>query len=175
MRIEPEFSSWMKARIGYQSSKVELSERSQGPGTAVRGEFYDITWQRLRSFALYAFIAAVVVRNTTHVATGDFAVGPNLLGGLAIVAYVSSQLGRLRTRRFAWIQFKDSSTGVCRGDILTLQEAVQHVRADATTKWVPSEVLVVAGSNGFEADALDLAHTFGMECYERANSNFVRR
>jgi hypothetical protein len=56
-----------------------------------------------------------------------------------------------------------------------LHNTIQEIRTNATAKWKPDQVLVVAEANEFEADALDLAHAFGIECYERTNSSFVLR
>jgi hypothetical protein len=63
---------------------------------------------------------------------------------------------------------------VRRDEIQNLGDAVSKLRDSATSNWKASRVIVVAGSCGFEHEALDLARSLGIDCYRRTASGFER-
>jgi len=176
--LKREFAQWMRSHLGYQASEENVPVGAVGGvrerGVGVRGEKYGVVWQHLRSVAFVAFAVAVVLRNVAPAPEGDVPVLPNALFCLAAVAYVAAYLGRLRTHRFAWVECKDLKRAVSREDMLALLDTVQRVRASATAKWKPAEVVAVAGAKGFDDDALAFAQSQGVECYRRTESGFER-
>jgi hypothetical protein len=177
-RIKPEFAEWMRSHLGYYGSEmnVPLGDDVGTPGSVVgiRGETYGAAWHRLRSVALIAFAAAVVLRNVEPASDGEVPVVPNVLFCFAAVVYLVARIGRARTREYSWVECKDLNRPVSRKDIVTLAEAVKKVGASEAARWKPARVLIVAGDNGFENDALTFARAVGVECHRRTKSGFER-
>jgi len=166
----------MRSHLGYQASEtnVPVGNDSVAPRSVVgvRGETYGAAWRRLRSLAFIAFAVAVVLRNVAPAVDGEAPIAPNVLMGFAIVAYLVAQIGRVKTREYSWVEFKELSRPVSRRDIVTLNDAMEKMRASAAAKWKPARVLVVTGPNGFESDAVAIARTLGVECHRRTDSGF---
>lgn len=175
-RIKPEFAEWMRSRLGYQASKVNVVVGGDGDTprrvVGLRGETYGALWHRLRSVALVAFAVAVLLRNVAPAPEGEVPVLPNALFSFAAVAYLVAHIGRVRTREYSWVEFKDLNKPVSRADILKLDAVLKEVRASAAANWKPARVLIVAGTNGFESDAVELARSLGVECYRRTTTGF---
>lgn len=166
----------MRSRLGYQASEVNVVVGGDS-GTprrviGVRGETYGALWHRLRSGAVVAFAVAVLLRNVAPAPDGEVPVLPNALFSFAAVAYLVAHIGRVRTREYSWVECKDLSRPVSQEDILKLDAVLREVRASAAAKWKPARVLVVAGANGFESDAVEFARSLGVECYRRTTSGF---
>jgi hypothetical protein len=168
----------MRSHLGYHASEMNVpvgdSEGAPRRVVGVRGETYGAAWRRLRSVALIAFAVAVVLRNAVPAPEGEVPVVPNALFCLAAVVYLVAHIGRARTREYSWVECKDLNRPVSRGDILTLNDAVKKVRASEAARWKPTRVLIVAGANGFESDAVAFARSLGVECYSRTESGFGR-
>ena len=177
-KLRQDFAHWMLNNLAYQASVIDApvcgKTGDQAHLVDVRGEAYALAWRHLRSLALFAFIGALVTRTVVHVAEGEAPILPNSLLYFAIVAYVASQLGRLRTRRYTWVQCSDRKRPVSREDILALSESIKAVRASARAKWKPAHVLFVAGVNGFGAGVVAFAQSMGIECYRRTEFGFDR-
>ena len=166
----------MRSHLGYQASRVHVLVGTE-TGTprrfaGIRGETYGTAWDRLRTFAFVVLAVALVLRSAVAVPEGKVPWVPTVLVYLAAIAFVVAVIGRVRTRRFAWVECKDVERPVSRQDIRTLNDAVEKARASETVKWKPAQVLVVAGTDGFERDALDLAQSLGIECHQRTESGF---
>ena len=176
-RIKPAFAQWMLSHLGYQASDTNVPVDETGDrarAVDVRGETYGIAWRRLRTVSFAVFAIAVVLRTVVPLPDGDVPVVPNALLYVAIVAYGAAYLGRLRTRQFTWVKCKDLEMPVSREDVRALNAAVKKTEASAAAKWKPVRVLLVAGANGFERDALAFAHSLGVECYRRTELGFER-
>ncbi len=170
--MESEFGNWMKARVGFRADHATVALGQHGGISAARGELYHIGWQRLSSFALYAFVAAIVVRNFTHAAAGESLLMPNLLGGFAVIAYVTAYFGKMRTRSHAWIAYGHLNRPVSREEMVMLQDLATRNRSESKPRL--ARMLIVAGPKGFENAALDCAQSSGIECYQRMESGFAR-
>jgi hypothetical protein len=166
-RLKPEFALWMRRHLGYQATDTDVRVSDDAGRRArvvgVRGETYGIVWHRLRTIAIGACAIAVVLRNVVPVVDGDVPMVPYVLLCFAIIAYIASHLGRMRTRRYAWVECRNQSSAVSRADIVALDDAMKKVRASDAPKWIPAQLLVVAGPNGFELDALGCARSLGVE------------
>lgn len=177
-KIKPEFARWMRSHLGYQAAETNMPIRTGRSKPTrfvdVRGETYGIAWHRLRAAAVIACAAGVLIRHVMSVPEGSVPVVPNVLIYSAIVAYVAAQLGRMRTRRYTWVQCKGLSKPVSCDDIVSLSDVVTDVKASATANWKPAEVFIVAGVKGFEKDAVSFARSHGVECYRRVGSIFER-
>jgi hypothetical protein len=168
----------MRANLGYQTSElcVPLGDPlgARAMFADVRGESYGVTWRRLGWVAALAFGAAVVARALVSVRKGEAPIVPNALLAVAIAAYLVARLGRMRTRKYAWVKCSERKRPVSGRDIHALSAIVNEARASESLKWRPSRILFVAGGNGFEDDALSLARSVGIECYRRTESGFER-
>jgi hypothetical protein len=167
----------MVSHLGYQASDTNVPVDETGDrarAVDVRGETYAIAWRRLRIVSFAVFAIAVVSRTVVPIPDGDVPVVPNVLLYVAIVAYAAAYLGRLRTRQFTWVKCKDLERPVSREDVRALNDAVKKTEASAAAKWKPARVLLVAGANGFEGDAVAFAQSVGVECYRRTELGFER-
>lgn len=72
------------------------------------------------------------------------------------------------------VECKDPNRPVSREDIATLNDAVEKVRSSDAARWKPARVLMVAGANGFESDAVAFARSLGIECHRQTKSGFER-
>jgi hypothetical protein len=166
----------MRSHLGYHATEMNVPvghDHGTSRGVVgVRGETYGAAWRRLRSVSLIAFAVAAVLRNVVPAPDEEVPAVPNALFFFAAAAYLVAGVGRARTREYSWVECKDLSRPVSRGDILTLNDAVKKVRANEAARWKPTRVLIVAGANGFESDAIALARSLGVECHSRTKSGF---
>jgi len=168
----------MRSNLGYRASELNVpindDTRKQRRVVSVRGEAYGVTWHRLRSVAFVVFAVAMVLRNVIPVPEGGVPVVPTVLTYASVVAYLVALVGRVRTRRYAWVECKNLKRRLSSEDVARLHELVQRARANKNSKWKPTAILMVAGANGFDRPALAFAHSLGIECYRRTESGFER-
>lgn len=168
----------MRKHLGFQASQVDalvgIETGMRRRAVDIRGENYGIVWHHLRTFAFAALAVGLTLRNVVPVRDGEIPTVPTVLVYLSAVAFGVAFLGRLRTRRYTWVECKDLRRPVSRRDIRRLNDAVEEVRAWDAARWKPARVLVVAGRTGFDRTALALAKSLSIECYRRANAGFER-
>ncbi|HTM44785.1 MAG TPA: hypothetical protein VL137_07515 [Polyangiaceae bacterium] len=166
----------MRSHLGYQVSDTNVSLARPGDSAIrlidVRGETYGLGWYRLRHFAVVAFVVGLVLRNVLPVAEGNVPVLPTLLFYAAALSYCVAQIGRWRTRRYAWVECKDLKRAIGAEDVMKLHDAVQQVKGSARADWKPAVIILVAGDHGFSSEGLQLAQAQGMSCYRRSAAGF---
>jgi len=176
--LRQECAAWLKASLGCQSVEINVSVASVQGGKAstvdLRGERYDRRWQRLKSSGVKVFLAAVVLQNVPplYALAAEFSMTPNLLLVVSLLLMAVGHIGRVRTREYAWVQCRDFAKPVKRGDVQALHDTVGEIRRSGSVKWKPSEVIFATGTNGFDAEALELARSTGIQCYGWTDAGF---
>ena len=167
----------MRTDLGYQAvqTNVLLTEAAElVRRVAVRGETYRIAWYRLRFVALALFAVGLLLRAVVPVAKSEVPVVPTALFYLSIAAFLAAHVGRLRTRRYAWVECMDRKRPVRLREVQNLGDAVLKMRTSEASNWKAARVIVVARSHGFEDEALELARSLSIDCYRRTASGFER-
>jgi hypothetical protein len=176
-RLAAEFARWMRTHLGYQSvqTNVLVTERAAPARmVGIRGETYRIAWYRLRFVALGLFAIGLLLRAIVPVSRSAAPILPTALFYLSVAGYLAAHVGRLRTRRYAWVECKDRKRPVRRGEVQQLADAVSKMRESEAASWKADRVIVVARSHGFEGEALALARSLSIDCYRRTASGFER-
>jgi hypothetical protein len=167
----------MRTHLGYQAVQTNVLV-TDGAGRArrvgIRGETYRIAWYRLRFVALTLFTVGLILRAIVPVSKSAVPVAPTALFYLSIAGYLAAHLGRLRTRRYAWVECKDRKRPIRCGEVQKLADAVSNMRASEASSWKAARVIIVARSYGFEGEALALARSLSIDCYRRTASSFER-
>jgi hypothetical protein len=187
--LEAAFAEWMMTSLGYTSTKRRVlinGKTAKRPYEVdVHGLLYSRFWRMLYVIGVLALFLAVAtmlrprdladvhraVENTVASILPAAAGSGLLLVGIA--AFVVGVLGQRKTSRHAWAECKNRRTTVKRADVEKLQGAVRDVRENRRADWKPQRVLIVSGG-GFDTDAIGIARSYGIECYERTDRGFQR-
>jgi hypothetical protein len=190
--LEEAFAEWMTTSLGFTS--VSRKHYAKGKAAArgyqvdVHGQLYNPRWRALYFVAVCIWLvaaAALIWPQQEHLAGIHDAVEDTVRGiapeaagyGLALLGVIAALVGRVgkkRTTLHAWVECKNRQTSVKRADIEKLQGAVRDVRENPGADWKPARVMMVSGS-GFDVDALAIARTLGIECWERTATGLFRR
>ncbi|MGC4068909.1 MAG: hypothetical protein QM784_30550 [Polyangiaceae bacterium] len=89
---------------------------------------------------------------------------------IGIVTIITSAVGAKRSARHVWVECKDRKTPIKRTDIIKVVEAVEDVRANDQSAWIPNEIWFAATSS-FDVDATNFAQEKGVRCVRAMYSN----
>jgi hypothetical protein len=187
--LEREFAAWMESSLNYTSTKqrdlVNGNIAKRPYEVDVHGERFSQIWNALRIGSLLFIALAMAayfwpdemssVNDAAESAVSSLA--PSAAGSglviMAFVAFVAGYVGKKKATTHAWVECKDRKTSVKRADIEKLRGAVQDVQKNPRAPWKPNDVIMVSGS-GFDHDAISLARTYGIVCYQRNGAGFER-
>ena len=187
--LEVAFASWMESNLGYTSTNRNVlinGKASKRPYEVdVHGEIYSRFWRVLHvggiAMLLLAIATAIWPRDLVEVhravEISVSSIVPEATGwGLAMVsmmAFVIGFIGKRKASTHAWVECKNRQGSVKRADMEKLKGAVHDVNENPRADWKPRRVIMVSGSR-FDVDALGIARTHGIDCYERAGDGFQR-
>ncbi len=175
--LRQEFAQWMESELGYAVARTNV--RVDGPSKEianvidVRGERWSVGAQRLQSSGLALFGTAVILENVVPLREAIF-VSPNVLLVVSVVLLSAAWVAKKRTREYAWVQCSSKKKPLVSGDVQNIRDAVDAFRNHGTARWVPTEVILVSSTAGFEPDAVERARVRGIRCYRRADVGFER-
>jgi len=90
---------------------------------------------------------------------------------VAALALVLSYVGKRRSIIYAWVECKDTKSNIKRAQVQKLISSAEDVRQNKDAKWKPTVLMMVSGSD-FDADALNFADEYGIECFRRSGKGF---
>lgn len=192
VELEEAFAEWMTTSLGFTAVSRDHYAKGKAATRAyqvdVHGRLYNPRWRVLYyvAFVIWALAPAALIWPQQQDLAGINAAVEDTVRGivpeaagyglalLGLVAAIVGRVGRNRTTLHAWVECKNRQTRVKRADIEKLQGAVRDVRENPGADWKPARVMMVSGS-GFDVDALAIARTHGIECWERTATGLFRR
>lgn len=187
IRMPEAFAHWLSDRFRF--AEVEWDARVTGKMTT---EPYDVHLHAVRrssgwrAVSLVAGIVAAgsgllfVEGNVTQVATivRDATGISSQATAWAIVLFtlVTGLLAYGAWRKavvHAWVAFNESELPVTREDIGVLHAAIDDVKQHERASWKPARIMMVS-AGGFTEDALGVALSYSVECYQPGDNTFKR-
>ncbi|MBM9502848.1 hypothetical protein JWG44_21580 [Leptospira sp. 201903071] len=184
-KLEEDFAKWAKRNLEYDFT--ELRTLVNGSSSArpyevdIHGAIYHRKYELIRKFGIAGIILSIVafldiIPGFKKLAESNFQKHiPEIAGSTLItcglIALGIWYFGKEREVENHWIECKDLKGKVKRKDVMKLSSSVDDVMENKTALWKPDKVIIVS-SNGFDQDALAIAESKDIICYEKAGKGF---
>jgi nucleoside phosphorylase len=187
LELEQAFATWMLKHLGFTAK--EHGPRISGDTLTYRVPVHAVCrspgWRLVLIIASTFAIISVVfmaggsgdnlanVAEAVHGATGIMAhTTARGICLLLVSAFAVAYIGWRRAAVHAWVECR-SLEKITRDHILILHGYADDVKQRGQAQWKPRRVMMVGGS-GFTDDALRMAGSKDIECYERDGEGFKR-
>ncbi|WP_246836757.1 hypothetical protein [Leptospira kmetyi] len=184
-KLEEDFAKWAKRNLEYDFTELRTlvngSSSTRPYEVDIRGIIYHRKYELIKKFGIAGIILSVVafmdiVPGFKKLAENNFQKHlPEIAGSTLItcglIALGIWYFGKEREVENHWIECKDLKGKVKRKDVMKLSASVDDVAENKTASWKPDRVIIVS-SNGFDQDALAIAESKDIVCYEKSGRSF---
>lgn len=184
-KLEEDFAKWARRNLDYDFT--ELRTLVNGSSSArpyevdIHGIIYHRKYELIKKFGIAGIILSIVafldiIPGFKNLAENSIQkripeIAGSTLVTLGLIALGIWYFGKEREIENHWIECKDLKTKVKRKDVMKLSVSSEDVKENKTALWKPDKVIIVS-SKGFDQDALAMAESKDIICYEKSGRGF---
>lgn len=173
--LEQEFKKYMKQKLDYEkcisNTKVKgrlstneyevdiIGKKLNENGEKIKNIGHILLFVGIAAFILAIFKLMFFVENDLWI-----------FGGLLIIGWVLSDIGKKRMYEYTWVECKNWSNKIGKNTITELNSKVKDYHESEDKKFDFNKILLVS-AKGFIQNSLRFAEEYEIECYERKSKN----